>query len=58
MLEEQEMKMGGISGVATWPEYRRKGTVPELIRKALLVMKKEKQTIIFLHPIMISFYSK
>lgn len=58
MLEEQEMKMGGISGVATWPEYRRKGTVTELIRNALLVMKKEKQTISFLHPFLISFYRK
>ncbi|MEG7380610.1 GNAT family N-acetyltransferase [Bacillus subtilis] len=58
MLEEQEMKMGGIAGVATWPEYRRKGTVKELILNALTVMKKENQTISFLHPFLISFYRK
>ncbi|ADM39804.1 acetyltransferase, GNAT family protein [Bacillus spizizenii str. W23] len=58
MLEEQEMKMGGIAGVATWPEYRRKGTVKELILNALTVMKKENQIISFLHPFLISFYHK
>ncbi len=58
MLEEQEMKMGGIAGVATWPEYRRKGTVKELIRNALTVMKKENQIISLLHPFLISFYRK
>ncbi|MCY7902900.1 enhanced intracellular survival protein Eis [Bacillus inaquosorum] len=58
MLEEQEIKMGGIAGVATWPEYRRKGTVKELILDALTVMKKKNQTISFLHPFLISFYRK
>ncbi|MFQ6319183.1 GNAT family N-acetyltransferase [Bacillus halotolerans] len=58
MLEEQEIKMGGIAGVATWPEDRRKGTVKELILNALSIMKKENQTISFLHPFLISFYRK
>ncbi|WP_340639969.1 GNAT family N-acetyltransferase [Bacillus atrophaeus] len=58
MLEQRELKMGGIAGVAAWPEKRRKGAVKELIIKSLSIMKEQKQTISFLHPFLISFYRK
>lgn len=48
--------MGGISSVATWPEYRRKGIVKELLRHALHDMKENKQLLTFLHPFTFPFY--
>ncbi|MUV37209.1 hypothetical protein JNUCC1_01015 [Lentibacillus sp. JNUCC-1] len=51
-------KMGGISAVGTWPEYRRQGMVKKLLKHALTEMKKEGQTISFLHPFSIPFYRK
>ncbi len=50
--------MGGIAGVATWPENRRKGHVSQLLGQALKVMKEEGQTLSFLHPFSIPFYRK
>ncbi|MCF3944031.1 GNAT family N-acetyltransferase [Oceanobacillus alkalisoli] len=49
-------EMGGIASVATWPEYRRKGMVKELLRHALQTMKAQGQTISFLHPFSVPFY--
>ncbi|MDA7025303.1 GNAT family N-acetyltransferase [Bacillus sp. CLL-7-23] len=57
-IEQQDMKMGGIGGVATWPEERRKGTVRQLLIKSLEIMRENHQTISFLHPFNISFYRK
>lgn len=54
----QMFKMGGISSVATWPSYRRKGIVKHLLKHALLQMKKEGQAISFLSPFSVSFYRK
>ena len=50
--------MGGIAGVATWPEFRRHGMVKKLLIHALLTMKAAGQTISFLHPFEFSFYRK
>lgn len=50
--------MGGIAGVATWPEYRRGGLVARLLSHALRVMKERGQTISFLHPFQFAFYRK
>ncbi|MCG5103303.1 GNAT family N-acetyltransferase [Oceanobacillus alkalisoli] len=49
-------EMGGIASVATWPEYRRKGMVKELLLHALQTMKAQGQTISFLHPFSVPFY--
>nr|WP_253944919.1 GNAT family N-acetyltransferase [Paenibacillus sp. NEAU-GSW1] len=54
----QRYAMGGVAGVATWPEYRRQGFVSELLRTALLHMKEQGQSISFLHPFAVGFYRK
>ncbi|KON89227.1 GNAT family acetyltransferase [Sporosarcina globispora] len=53
-----DWEMGGIAGVATYPEFRRKGYVSSLIKHALSEMNKEGQLFSFLHPFNISFYRK
>ncbi|ADU29066.1 GNAT family N-acetyltransferase [Evansella cellulosilytica] len=50
------MPMGGISGVATWPEYRRKGYVKKLLFHSLKEMKDNGQLLSFLYPASIPFY--
>lgn len=50
--------MGGISAVATWPEYRRQGLVAKLLVHALKEMKEKGQTVSFLHPFSFGFYRK
>lgn len=49
-------KMGGVAGVATYPEYRRKGYVKALIIESLKEMRQEGQILSFLHPFDIHFY--
>src|SRR5690625_7337892 len=55
-IDGKSINMGGISSVATWPEYRRKGMVKELLRHALQDMKENEQHISFLHPFSFSCY--
>lgn len=50
--------MGGLAGVATWPEYRRKGLVAKLLVHSLKEMKDKGQTISFLYPFAFGFYRK
>lgn len=50
--------MGGISSVATWPEYRRQGAVTQLLHHALHHMRQHGQTLSFLHPFSFAFYRK
>ena len=50
--------MGGIAGVATWPEYRRQGLVAKLLEHGLRLMKTNGQSISFLHPFAFEFYRK
>lgn len=50
--------MGGVAGVATWPEYRRQGLVAKLLVHALENMKRKGQTVSFLHPFAFAFYRK
>ncbi|EDL64720.1 GNAT family N-acetyltransferase [Bacillus sp. SG-1] len=57
-LGEKEFKMGGIAGVATYPEYRRKGYVKELLTYSLKRMREKGQTISMLHPFSFAFYRK
>ncbi|WP_079508313.1 GNAT family N-acetyltransferase [Mesobacillus jeotgali] len=58
MLGETEWKMGGIAGVATYPEFRRKGHVNALMKKALEEMNQEGDLVSFLHPFQIDFYRR
>ncbi|QSO47679.1 GNAT family N-acetyltransferase [Alicyclobacillus mengziensis] len=50
--------MGGVAGVATWPEYRRGGRVAQLLHHALGVMKDAGQVVSLLAPFSFSFYRK
>jgi predicted acetyltransferase len=50
--------MGGITGVATYPEYTGKGLIHSLMAECLKYMRKEKQTMSFLYPYSIPFYRK
>lgn len=57
-MKGEDWKMGGVAGVATYPEYRRGGYVRSLIVEALKQMQAEGQIVSFLHPFDISFYRK
>ncbi|WJH27552.1 GNAT family N-acetyltransferase [Paenibacillus sp. CC-CFT742] len=57
-IQGRSFEMGGIAGVATWPEYRRKGWVAGLLKFALEEMNRNKQSISFLHPFSFAFYRK
>ncbi len=50
-------KMGGVSHVATFPEYRLQGYVKDLIKSAFIDMKEKNQSISLLHPFKESFYN-
>ncbi|MFC4322888.1 GNAT family N-acetyltransferase [Litchfieldia salsa] len=57
-LQDNKLKMGGIAGVATYPEFRRKGYVKEMLTHVLTIMKEDNCTVSMLHPFSISFYRK
>ncbi|WHX25420.1 GNAT family N-acetyltransferase [Virgibacillus halodenitrificans] len=57
-INGKEFPMGGISSVATWPEYRRKGMVKHLLHHALTEMKRNGQIISYLHPFSFAFYRR
>ncbi|MBM7568856.1 GNAT family N-acetyltransferase [Paenibacillus sacheonensis] len=50
--------MGGIGGVATWPEYRRGGMVARLLGQSLKTMRDRGQTVSLLSPFKFEFYRK
>ncbi len=51
-------KMGGVTGVATYPEYSGMGLMHELMKVSLEHMKQQGQYISFLCPYSIPFYRK
>lgn len=57
-IHGEEIDMGGIAAVATWPEYRRQGIIKQLLYESLVEMKKQGQVISFLHPFSFAFYRK
>src|SRR5699024_5796153 len=57
-INREPFEMGGVSSVATWPEYRRQGAVKELLHHALHHMRQHGQTLSFLHPFSFAFYRK
>lgn len=57
-IHGKKIKMGGIGGVATWPEKRRQGMVSQLLRRSLEEMKTEGQLLSYLHPFSVAFYRK
>lgn len=57
-MKDAEWKMGGIAGVATYPEYRRTGYVKSLMIESLKQMHDDNQIVSLLHPFDIAFYRK
>ncbi|WP_419881163.1 GNAT family N-acetyltransferase [Peribacillus sp. B-H-3] len=57
-LGDRTLKMGGLAGVATYPEYRRQGYVNELLRFILEKMQSEGYALSMLHPFSVPFYRK
>ncbi|BCC06495.1 MULTISPECIES: GNAT family N-acetyltransferase [Bacillus cereus group] len=57
-IGKEKFKMGGVAGVATYPEYRRSGYVKELLQHSLQTMKKDGYTVSMLHPFAVVFYRK
>ncbi|CGG03504.1 GNAT family N-acetyltransferase [Bacillus cereus] len=57
-IGKEKFKMGGVAGVATYPEYRRSGYVKELLQHSLQTMKKDGFTVSMLHPFAVTFYRK
>lgn len=58
IIDNKTYPMGGIASVSTYPEYRRRGIVNELMRLSLEKMKEQKQMLSFLHPFSIDFYRR
>lgn len=57
-IQDRAASMGGVAGVATWPENRRQGYVAKLLKHVLQVMNENGQTLSMLHPFLIPFYRK
>lgn len=57
-LGEEKFKMGGIAGVATYPEFRRNGYVKKLLKHVLETMRQDGYSVSMLHPFSVSFYRK
>lgn len=51
-------RMGGITGVTTYPEYAGRGLANSLMKNCLGHMRDEKMDICFLYPYSIPFYRK
>ncbi|GGD52591.1 GNAT family N-acetyltransferase [Paenibacillus nasutitermitis] len=57
-IQGRKYAMGGIAGVASWPEHRRRGNVAQLLRHVLLHMKENGISVSSLAPFSFGFYKK
>lgn len=57
-IHDNIMDMGGITGVATYPEYSGKGLIHSLMKRIINYMHEQKFPISFLYPYSIPFYRK
>lgn len=57
-IQGKVFEMGGIAGVATWPEYRRHGLIRKLLLNSLIQMKERGQSVSYLAPFSFAFYRK
>jgi len=57
-LQGVAFAMGGVGGVATWPEYRRGGMVAHLLRQGLRQMRERRQLVSMLQPFSYGFYRR
>lgn len=53
-----EFPVGGVAGVASWPQHRRRGNVARLLRHSLGTMREAGQVLSFLYPFSFSFYRR
>ncbi|MEG1277030.1 MAG: GNAT family N-acetyltransferase [Cellulosilyticaceae bacterium] len=51
-------EMGGVTGVATYPEYSNYGLMHELMKQSLKDMRARKQTVSYLFPYSIPYYRR
>lgn len=51
-------KMGGVTGVGTYPEYAGHGLMKDLIKLALETMRADKQWISYLYPYNVPYYRR
>lgn len=58
LLKGAEVGMGGIGGVATWPQYRRQGHVAWLMKEMLCEMRERNLLLSGLWPFNWDFYRK
>lgn len=58
IIANQTFSMGGVAGVATYPEKRRNGSVTRLLSHALKEMRQKGQVVSYLHPFHIGFYRR
>ncbi|MDO7266961.1 GNAT family N-acetyltransferase [Shouchella clausii] len=57
-IHGKTMPMGGLAGVASYPEQRRKGHVRQLLGHTLQTMRAEGHLLSYLAPFSVSFYRK
>lgn len=57
-IQGEIFKMGGLTGVTTYPEYTGRGLIHSLIAKGLQYMRENDLTISFLYPYSIPLYRK
>lgn len=54
----RKLAMGGVAGVASWPDARRQGGVKRLLQHALADMRRRGQSLSMLAPFSFAFYRK
>jgi len=54
----EAIPMGGVAGVATWPEHRRSGKVEALLKHGLQLMRERGETVSMLSPFSYPFYAR
>ncbi|MGG5348558.1 acetyltransferase [Enterococcus sp. AZ142] len=52
------IKMGGVTGVGTYPEYAGHGLMKDLIKLALETMREDQQWISYLYPYNVPYYRR
>lgn len=54
----RKLAMGGVAGVASWPDARRQGGVRRLLQHSLVAMRQRGQSVSMLAPFSFAFYRK
>lgn len=55
---EQDVSMSGIQGVATLPEFRRRGAIRHMLREMLYAERQRGCVFSYLHPFSYAYYQK